>query len=33
MIDEIVAPTADEAAEQGKPKWCTLFEIKEWSDA
>ena len=28
-----VAPTVDEAAEQGKPKWCPLFEINDWRDA
>ena len=31
MMQE-VAPTVDEAAEQGKPKWCPLFEIKDWKD-
>lgn len=28
-IDERVAPTVDEAAEQGKPKWCPLVEVPE----
>lgn len=28
-IDERVAPTVDEAAEQGKPEWCPLVEVPE----
>ena len=28
-IDERVAPTVDEAAEQGKTKWCPLVEVPE----
>lgn len=28
-IDERVAPTVDEAVEQGKPKWCPLVELPE----
>ena len=28
-IDERVAPTVDEAAEQGKPEWCPLVEVSE----
>lgn len=31
-IDERVAPTVDEAAEQGRPKWCPLFETKNWKE-
>ncbi len=31
-IDERVAPTVDEAAEQGRPKWCPLFETKDWKE-
>lgn len=28
-VDEArVAPTVEEAWEQGKPKWCPLFEVK-----
>jgi len=26
-IDERVAPTVDEAAEQGKPEWCPLVDL------
>ena len=28
-IDERVAPTVDEAWEQGKPDWCPLVEVPE----
>lgn len=28
-IDERVAPTVDEAAEQGKPEWCPLVEVPD----
>ena len=28
--DARVAPTVDEAIKQGKPKWCPLFELKDW---
>ena len=31
-LDERVAPTVDEAAEQGRPKWCPLFETKDWKE-
>ena len=30
--DARVAPTVDEAAEQGRPKWCPLFEVKAWEE-
>ena len=28
-IDERVAPTVDEAAEQGRPKWCPLKPLSQ----
>ena len=32
-VDEArVAPTVDEAGEQGKPSWCPLFELKDWKE-
>ena len=32
-VDEArVAPTVEEAWEQGKPKWCPLFEVKAWEE-
>jgi hypothetical protein len=32
-IDERVAPTPGEAVIQGRPKWCPLFETKDWRKA
>lgn len=30
-VDEArVAPTVDDAWKQGRPKWCPLFEVKDW---
>ena len=31
-IDERVAPTVDEAAEQGKPEWCPLVDLGKHGD-
>lgn len=31
-IDERVAPTVEEAAEQGKPEWCPLVELPDHGD-
>jgi hypothetical protein len=31
-VDERVAPTVDEAWEQGKPDWCPLIDVPDYSD-
>jgi hypothetical protein len=31
-IDERVAPTVDEAVEQGKPEWCPLVDLGKHGD-